>query len=74
MQKKEKVLEDYLDNPNNQAPINKQILLVGDSKVGKSALITKFYKNKFRLRYRPTYDLEYVNKKGYVVKNRLMDL
>ena len=51
-----------------------QVVVVGDSKVGKSALITKFHKNKFRLRYRPTYDLEFYNKKGYVCKARQLDL
>lgn len=64
---KETTLRSYLNNPNNKGPINKQILLIGNEKVGKSALITKFIKGKFRKQYRPTYDIEFFNKQNFKV-------
>ena len=73
MNNKDKQLKSYLDNPNNKGPINKQILLIGNEKVGKSALITKFIKGKFRKQYRPTYDLEFFNKPNYLVKSKTMN-
>lgn len=70
----EKTLKSYIDNPNNKGALNKQILFLGNEKVGKSALITKFVKDKFRKKYRPTYDIEYFNKPNYSVQSKPINL
>lgn len=47
---------------------------MGNEKVGKSALITRFMTGKFRRKYRPTYDIEYFNRPNFEVGNKPINL
>ena len=73
----EEEIEKEIEEDNKEYDLFFKILLVGDTKVGKSSIIKKVIKNKFNEKYHQTIGIEYflynIEFNGYKIKFQIWD-